>query len=102
MNDRALKLARAHRHPVTPNPNPPACHPPACRAQALLSQHGLVCVTRGGADTARLLDAPGSLLNKYRAHVAVVEEPVPNEISSSRVSCWAHKIKREFHGSFLS
>ena len=42
-------------------------------------------MTRAGAEAARLLDAPGSLLNRYRAHVAVVEEPVPNEISSSRV-----------------
>jgi nicotinamide mononucleotide adenylyltransferase len=53
--------------------------------QTLLSQHGVVCVARAGSETGRLLDAPGSLLHTYRRNVLVVEEPVPNEISSSRV-----------------
>lgn len=82
--------ARGERPARSPPPRscahgPPACPPGRRRPQALLSQHGVVCVTRAGAEAARLLDEPGSLLNRYRAHVAVVEEPVPNEISSSRV-----------------
>ena len=104
-----------------------------CSVQTLLRNHGVVCISRTGSDTARLLDKPGTLLNTYRcgrellnfvlvaacmtfAHlvcrcccgvcwfctlalhrqsgclplfcrrnVTVVEEPVPNEIASSRV-----------------
>lgn len=47
----------------------------------------MVCVSRDGSDTAALLDKPGSLLNTYRRNVRLVQEPVPNEISSSRVGC---------------
>ena len=64
---------------LAPVPLPRAC------VQKLLAEHGVVCVSRTGADAARLLDAPGSLLQRYRQNVTVVEEPVPNEISSSRV-----------------
>lgn len=53
--------------------------------ETLLSQHGVVCVSRNGSDTAQLLDRPGSLLHTYRRNVTLVQEPVPNEISSSRV-----------------
>lgn len=53
--------------------------------ETLLSNHGVVCVSRNGSDVARLLDRPGTLLHSYRRNVTVVEEPVPNEISSSRV-----------------
>ncbi|PSC73874.1 nicotinamide mononucleotide adenylyltransferase [Micractinium conductrix] len=59
--------------------------------EKLLAEHGVVCVSRTGADAARLLDAPGSLLQRYRQNVTVVEEPVPNEISSSRVR---HELER--------
>jgi nicotinamide mononucleotide adenylyltransferase len=45
----------------------------------------VVCVSRSGSDVAKLLDRAGTLLNTYRRNVTVVEEPVPNEISSSRV-----------------
>ena len=56
--------------------------------QTLLSQHGVVCVSRVGSDTARLLDRPGSLLHTYRRNVVLVDEPLLNEISSSKVSSW--------------
>lgn len=42
-------------------------------------------MSRNGSDTAQLLDRPGSLLHTYRRNVTLVQEPVPNEISSSRV-----------------
>ncbi|KAI7842112.1 hypothetical protein COHA_004306 [Chlorella ohadii] len=59
--------------------------------ETLLRNHGVVCISRTGSDTARLLDKPGTLLNTYRRNVTVVEEPVPNEISSSRVR---HELER--------
>ncbi|KAL4437301.1 hypothetical protein ABPG75_004440 [Micractinium tetrahymenae] len=59
--------------------------------ETLLSQHGVVCVSRNGSDTAQLLDRPGSLLHTYRRNVTLVQEPVPNEISSSRVR---HELER--------
>ena len=77
------------------NRNQPASYLPEPRLftlapppQTLLSQHGVVCVSRAGSDTPRLLDRPGTLLNTYRRNIALVEEPVPNEISSSRVGGW--------------
>ena len=54
-------------------------------SQDLLTRHGVVCITRDGSDVAALLERPGSLLHTHRANVAIVKEPVPNEISSSRV-----------------
>ena len=73
-------------HPLT---LPAASRPlPPLPRQTLLSQHGVVCVSRAGSDTPRLLDRPGTLLNTYRHNIALVEEPVPNEISSSRVGGW--------------
>ncbi len=66
------------------HPQPPP-RPPTHTEQTLLSQHGVVCVSRNGSDTAQLLDRPGSLLHTYRRNVTLVQEPVPNEISSSRV-----------------
>lgn len=38
--------------------------------QTLLRNHGVVCISRTGSDTARLLDKPGTLLNTYRCSVA--------------------------------
>ena len=66
--------------------------PPAPLLQTLLSNHGVVCVSRNGSDVARLLDRPGTLLHSYRRNVTVVEEPVPNEISSSRVGGQAGRV----------
>ncbi|KAF8065612.1 nicotinamide/nicotinic acid mononucleotide adenylyltransferase [Scenedesmus sp. PABB004] len=51
---------------------------------AILAEHGLVCVTRAGTDAARLLDQPGSVLHTHREHVLLVEEPVPSELSSTK------------------
>lgn len=53
--------------------------------EQLLTKHGVVCITRSGTETAQVLDAPGTLLNAYRSNVAIVQDPVPNEVSSSRV-----------------
>lgn len=81
-------LARRQLPPLQlePSPQPSPClHALSAHTQTLLSQHGVVCVARAGSDERRLLDAPGSLLHTYRRNVVVVDEPVPNEISSSRV-----------------
>eukprot|EP00887_Chlorella_sp_A99_P005479 scaffold1.g5479.t1 len=53
--------------------------------ETLLSRHGVVCITRSGSETAKVLDRPGTLLNAYRGNVAILQDPVPNEVSSSRV-----------------
>lgn len=53
---------------------------------ALLSQHGVVCVTRGGARALSLLETPGTLLHQHAGRVSIVQEPVPTDISSSLVS----------------
>ncbi|KFM27235.1 Nicotinamide mononucleotide adenylyltransferase 1 [Auxenochlorella protothecoides] len=52
---------------------------------ALLSQHGVVCVTRGGARALSLLETPGTLLHQHAGRVSIVQEPVPTDISSSLV-----------------
>jgi len=57
----------------------------------LLDKHGLVCITRSGsaaaAETTKLLDevSPHSPLAVHRHKVIIVEERVPNEVSSSLV-----------------
>jgi nicotinamide mononucleotide adenylyltransferase len=53
----------------------------------LLKNHGVVCITRdgAGANAAWLLNQPGTLLYQYRDNVILVQDPVPNEISSSAV-----------------
>lgn len=76
--------AQQYGAPDHVHPQPPP-RPPTHTKQTLLSQHGVVCVSRNGSDTAQLLDRPGSLLHTYRRNVMLVQEPVPNEISSSRV-----------------
>lgn len=55
--------------------------------QSLLSEHGVVCISRSGGGTAAaaLLQRPGALLHKHRANVTLVQEPVPNQVSSSLV-----------------
>lgn len=53
--------------------------------EKLLAEHGVVCISRHGAETARVLDRQGSLLHTYRSNVAIIQDPVPNEVSSSRV-----------------
>ena len=63
-----LQLHRlpVQRRPSLPHlPTPPplaACMP----VQTLLRNHGVVCISRTGSDTAHLLDQPGTLLNMYR------------------------------------
>ena len=55
--------------------------------ETLLKDHGIVCITRdgAGANAAWLLNQPGTLLYQYRDNVILVQDPVPNEISSSAV-----------------
>lgn len=56
----------------------------------LLDQHGLVCITRSksaAADATKLLDevSPHSPLGRHAQNIIIVEERVPNEVSSSLV-----------------
>eukprot|EP00775_Hariotina_reticulata_P002005 gene2005-2327_t len=51
---------------------------------AILRDHGVVCVSRAGTDVDTLLDEPGSLLHKYRDNIIVVDEPVGNGVSSTK------------------
>lgn len=51
----------------------------------ILRDHGIVCICRQGTDMRQLLGQPGSLLHQYRHNIIVVEEPVPNFVSSTRV-----------------
>ncbi|KAL4529307.1 hypothetical protein Ndes2437B_g09097 [Nannochloris sp. 'desiccata'] len=55
--------------------------------EILLKNHGVVCITRdgAGANAAWLLSQPGTLLYQYRDNVILLQDPVPNEISSSAV-----------------
>lgn len=53
--------------------------------QELLANHGVVCITRNGSNAAALLERPGTLLHTYRSSVSIVQEPVLNDISSSKV-----------------
>ncbi|KAF6255532.1 hypothetical protein COO60DRAFT_1296557 [Scenedesmus sp. NREL 46B-D3] len=51
----------------------------------ILRDHGIVCVCRQGTDLNQLLDQPSSLLHKYRDNIVLVEEPVPNHVSSTKM-----------------
>jgi nicotinamide mononucleotide adenylyltransferase len=51
--------------------------------QPLLQRHGLVCVSRSGADPG--LREAGGALAAPGARVAVAEERIPNAVSSSAV-----------------
>lgn len=51
----------------------------------ILKDHGIVCICRQGTDVEQLLQQPGSLLHKYRDNIIIVEEPVPNQVSSTAV-----------------
>ena len=51
----------------------------------ILRDHGIVCVCRAGTNVDQQLQEPGSVLQRYREHVLVVQEPVGNDISSTRV-----------------
>ena len=55
--------------------------------EIVLKKHGVVCITRdgAGANASRLFSQPGTLLYQYRENVILVQDPVPNEISSSSV-----------------
>jgi len=55
--------------------------------ETLLKKHGVVCISRdgAGANAVRLLSQPGTLLYQYRDNVILLQDPVPNEISSSAV-----------------
>jgi nicotinamide mononucleotide adenylyltransferase len=52
---------------------------------AVLREHGIVVVCRAGTDVQALLQQPGSLLAQHQQHVVVVQEPVSNDISSTKV-----------------
>lgn len=51
----------------------------------ILREHGVVCVARHGTELAPLLAAPGSLLAECKQHIVVVEDPVGNSLSASKV-----------------
>jgi len=60
--------------------------------EKLLSDHGVVCISRDGAgiEAGALLEAskitnPDSLLNRYKDNIVLIQDPVPNEVSSSAV-----------------
>ena len=46
-----------------------------------------MCITRdgAGANAAWLIVQPGTLLHQYHDNVIIVQDPVPNEVSSSAV-----------------
>lgn len=67
--------------------NPSSCAlPPTCLLQTLLRNHGVVCISRTGSDTARLLDKPGTLLNTYRC-VGWVELACRSVLCTDHVAC---------------
>ena len=53
--------------------------------QELLSAHGVACVTRSSVELEELVEVKGTLLHKYRDNITIVENPIPNEISSTLV-----------------
>lgn len=53
--------------------------------EKLLSEHGVACVSRNGSDLQKAVDTEGSLLNKYQSNILIVQNPIPNDISSSLV-----------------
>lgn len=53
--------------------------------EKLLSEHGVACVSRKGSDLQKAVDTKGSLLNKYQSNILIVQNPIPNDISSSLV-----------------
>ena len=62
--------------------------------QELLSQHGVICIKRAGTDLSAIFEDPGSPLARHRGSVVVVEDPVLNNISSSKVRGEARRCRR--------
>lgn len=42
-------------------------------------------MSRKGSDLQKAVDTEGSLLNKYQSNIVIVQNPIPNDISSSLV-----------------
>jgi len=53
-------------------------------AKIFSKEHGLVCITREEADIPKMLEAT-PLLKRVGKDIIVVDEPVPNQVSSSRL-----------------
>jgi len=52
--------------------------------EAIVRDFGLVVVTREGSDPARYVD-DHEVLSKHKENIVIVEEKVPNDISSTRI-----------------
>lgn len=51
----------------------------------ILRDHGVVCIFRQGTDVQALLDTPGTILHEYKENIILVEEPVANNVSSTKI-----------------
>ncbi|KDD77093.1 hypothetical protein H632_c21p1 [Helicosporidium sp. ATCC 50920] len=53
--------------------------------RTLLTEHGVVCITRDGSEILDLLNTPGTLVHELQEHITVVQEPIPSALSSTLV-----------------
>ncbi|KAK9904145.1 hypothetical protein WJX75_005392 [Coccomyxa subellipsoidea] len=51
----------------------------------ILQDHGLVCIGRVNSDVRRLMADPNSALHEFRNNIILVEDPIVNEISSTKI-----------------
>ncbi|BDA45530.1 Nicotinamide/nicotinic acid mononucleotide adenylyltransferase [Coccomyxa sp. Obi] len=62
----------------------------------ILQDHGLVCIGRTHSDVRRLMADPASVLHEFQHNIILVEDPIPNEISSTKIRsemCKGHTVR---------
>ncbi|CAL8470875.1 g10417 [Coccomyxa elongata] len=64
--------------------------------RSILQDHGLVCIGRIHSDVRRLMADPASVLHEFQHNIILVEDPVVNEISSTKIRselCKGHTVR---------
>lgn len=62
----------------------------------ILQDHGLVCIGRSHSDVRRLMENPASVLHEFQQNIILVEDPIVNEISSTKIRsemCKGHPVR---------
>ncbi|EIE20283.1 Nucleotidylyl transferase [Coccomyxa subellipsoidea C-169] len=62
----------------------------------ILQDHGLVCIGRIHSDVRRLMEGSGSVLHEFAHNIVLVEDPIVNEISSTKIRsemCQGHTVR---------
>eukprot|EP00897_Mesotaenium_endlicherianum_P007920 jgi/Mesen1/7156/ME000037S06516 len=66
------------------------------QVEEILGAFGVVCISRDGCDVRELI-ASNATLRKHQAHILVVDNPITNDVSASKVrSCFAQGLSVKY------